>query len=136
MFPTCVFGSPHPSPRGIAAWMVGHSATLEQATGGRDGRRKYTSKVQQRPLLETTSYHQRLPVPDAKVSEHDALPVVRDEEAAGSNPATPTQVRGPFPVMRSGPSAFRAPLVRQDASTTTDLAVRVRRQGACSCVVA
>ena len=28
---------------------------------------------------------------------------VRDEEAAGSNPATPTQVRGLFLIMRSGP---------------------------------
>ena len=40
---------------------------------------------------------------------------VRDEEAGSSNLPTPTQVRGPFPVMRGGPSVFRAPLVHQDA---------------------
>ena len=31
---------------------------------------------------------------------------VRDEEAAGSNPATPTQVTGPFLIMRDGPFQF------------------------------
>jgi hypothetical protein len=40
---------------------------------------------------------------------------VRDEEAAGSNPATPTQVTGPLPVVGSGPFCARAPLVRQRA---------------------
>jgi hypothetical protein len=40
-----------------------------------------------------------------------------DEEAAGSNPATPTQVRGRFRIMGDGLPCARAPLVRQDART-------------------
>jgi hypothetical protein len=39
--------------------------------------------------------------------------MLRDEEAAGSNPATPTQVRGSFLVMRGGPPCFRASLMRR-----------------------
>src|SRR5262249_55602301 len=44
---------------------------------------------------------------------------VRDEEAAGSNPATPTQVAGPFSIMRGGPSSVHASPVRQGAATRT-----------------
>ena len=51
---------------------------------------------------------------------------VRDEEAAGSNPATPTQVTGPFPVPRAG--RFR-PCVTGASSRRAhdclDLAVRI-----------
>jgi hypothetical protein len=41
---------------------------------------------------------------------------LRDEEAAGSNPATPTQVRGPFPFRKAGlfPSV-RHPCVKRRA---------------------
>jgi hypothetical protein len=41
---------------------------------------------------------------------------VRDKEAAGSNPATPTHVRGPFLTMRDGPLSVHASLVRQDGA--------------------
>src|SRR5260370_32907237 len=51
---------------------------------------------------------------------------LRDEEAAGSNPATPTQVRGPFLVMRGGPPSVRASLVRQGAESTTQPPCRAR----------
>ncbi len=49
----------------------------------------------------------------------DPPALLRDEEAAGSNPATPTQVRGPFLIVRGGPFRARASLVRQDAASTT-----------------
>ena len=45
--------------------------------------------------------------------------LVRDEEAAGSNPATPTQVRGPFLIMRDGPLSLRASRMRHAAGSTT-----------------
>jgi hypothetical protein len=55
---------------------------------------------------------------------------VRDEEAAGSNPATPTQVRGPFLVMRSGPRWRREPGVGQGAAPNHfERAARPARRG-------
>jgi len=39
---------------------------------------------------------------------------LRDEEAAGSNPATPTQVRAGFPFRGTGFSCIRAPDVRHE----------------------
>jgi hypothetical protein len=40
------------------------------------------------------------------------MPVIRDEEVVGSNPATPTQVKGPFPSSGEGPFLMRACYVR------------------------
>ena len=41
---------------------------------------------------------------------------VRDEEVVGSNPATPTQVRGPFLAMRDGPRGVGAARMSQGAA--------------------
>ena len=57
------------------------------------GAGRYSSKVQQRPLTVTsTSYHPR-PALAGTADKRPAAPLVRDEEAAGSNPATPTGKR-------------------------------------------
>src|SRR6185437_8511330 len=53
---------------------------------------------------------------------------VRDEEAAGSNPATPTQVRGSFLIMRDGPPSFRASEMRHDAASTIQALCRAHRE--------
>jgi hypothetical protein len=50
----------------------------------------YSSEVQQRPLTATgLHFHQQSPLAGTAANV-PALPPVRDEEAAGSNPATPT----------------------------------------------
>jgi hypothetical protein len=52
---------------------------------------QYSSKVQQRPLT-TASQHDRQHTELAGATDkRPAAPLVRDEEAAGSNPATPTR---------------------------------------------
>ena len=52
---------------------------------------RYSAEVQQRPLTAACEHgHQHTELP-ATTDKRPAAPLVRDEEAAGSNPATPTE---------------------------------------------
>jgi hypothetical protein len=58
---------------------------------------QYSTEVQQRPLTATSQRdHQHTNLAGA-TAKRPAAPLVRDEEAAGANPATPTQVTGHSP---------------------------------------
>src|SRR5262249_48544591 len=66
--------------------------------------RVYSAEGQQRPLTTARQPHPQHTPPAPATAKHPALPPGRDEEAAGSNPATPTQVTGH---LRSSRVAFR-----------------------------
>jgi hypothetical protein len=55
---------------------------------------RYSAEVQQRPLTAASDNGHRHTGLPATTDKRPAAPLVRDEEAAGSNPATPTQVTG------------------------------------------
>jgi hypothetical protein len=92
--------------RGAATW--GYARPEKRKAGepvprtspGRAMRRaasRYSSKVQQRPLTATSTSYRPRPALAGTADKRPAAPLVRDEEAAGSNPATPTQVTGHSP---------------------------------------
>jgi hypothetical protein len=54
----------------------------------------YSAKVQQRSHIAPSNYDRQHTHLAGETAKRAARPLVRDEEAAGSNPATPTQVRG------------------------------------------
>jgi len=66
--------------------------------------RLYSAEVQQRPLTTASQPNRQHTQQARTTAKRPALPLVRDEEAAGSNPATPTQVTGH---LRSSRVAFR-----------------------------
>jgi hypothetical protein len=52
---------------------------------------KYSAEVQQRPLTAASEHCHRHTELPAMTDKRPEAPLVRDEEAAGSNPATPTE---------------------------------------------
>jgi hypothetical protein len=54
-------------------------------------RKRYSAEVQQRPLTAANEHGHRHTEPPAMTGKRPEAPLVRDEEAADSNPATPTR---------------------------------------------
>ena len=57
-------------------------------------RAPYSAEVQQRHLTPAIEHDQQHTTLAGTTVKRPALPLVRDEEAAGSNPATPDQLTG------------------------------------------
>src|SRR5260370_41001887 len=56
--------------------------------------RRYSAEVQQRARTAASQHDRQHPELAAMIVKRPAAPLVRDEEAAASNPATPTRTLG------------------------------------------
>src|SRR5215813_1920375 len=102
---------------------------------------RYSSKVQQRSLTAASMNYRPHPALAGTTDRRPAAPLIRDEEAAGTNPATPTtklqvtaifrdEFRLPIPSVSRFWERTGADLVQPTSLTSGNAPLFVRRVGA------